>query len=156
MIKRNWLAATCIALLSLSCTDAGEQVLINHVNGVWPKDSVQRFQWDIRDTREAKNIIFVVRNNGDYPYSNLRLIVDFAAENSKKREVDTLNYILAKPSGEWLGKGFGDTKEILFQYRLAHRFPKAGHYTLGLKQAMRADTLRGIEDIGVQIETAKP
>ena len=37
---------------------------------------------------------------------------------SKKKTIDTLNYILAKPNGEWIGKGFGDTKETLFQYKL--------------------------------------
>jgi gliding motility-associated lipoprotein GldH len=67
-----------------------------------------------------------------------------------------LNYVLAKPNGEWLGTGFGDTKETLFQYKLNYKFPEKGKYEIGLTQAMRNDNLPGIEDIGVKIETAKP
>lgn len=76
--------------------------------------------------------------------------------STKKVETDTLNYILAKPNGEWIGSGFGDTKETLFQYKMNHRFPKAGNYRIGITQAMRKDTLVGIEDVGVKIENAKP
>lgn len=103
-----------------------------------------------------KNIIFVVRNNNEYPYSNIRLIVNFSEVKSKKKSTDTLNYILAKPNGEWLGKGFGDTKEIMFQYKLNYKFPENGDYKIGIIQAMRTDNLKGIEDIGVKIESAKP
>jgi hypothetical protein len=31
---------------------------------------------------------------------------------------------LAKPTGEWIGTGFGETKEIMFQYRNNYKFPK--------------------------------
>ena len=67
-----------------------------------------------------------------------------------------MNYILAEPNGTWLGKGFGETKEILFQYKLNYQFPENGAYSIGIIQAMRNDDLPGIEDIGVKIETAKP
>lgn len=69
--------------------------------------------------------------------------------------MDTLNYILAKPNGEWLGKGFGNTKEILFQYKNAYTFPKNGKYSIEIKHAMRTQNLKGIEDIGVQIVSVK-
>jgi gliding motility-associated lipoprotein GldH len=66
-----------------------------------------------------------------------------------------LNYVLAKPNGEWLGTGFGDTKETFFNINWI-KFPGKGKYEIGLAQAMRNDNLPGIEDIGVKIETAKP
>ena len=74
----------------------------------------------------------------------------------KKAKPDTLNYILAKPNGEWIGRGFGETKETLFQYRLNYKFPKNGKYTLTVQQAMRKDKLTGIDDFGVKIEQAQP
>lgn len=128
---------------------------MTNVNGAWSKKQSQNIQFKVDDAQNPKNIIFVVRNNDDYPYSNLRLIVSF--ESPKKKIVtDTLNYILAKPNGEWLGTGFGETKEILFQYKMNYKFPENGLYKIDVKQAMRKDILPGIEDLGLKIEQAKP
>lgn len=144
-------------LLFFSCGSSSEgDVIMNSVNNKWNKKSEQKFSLEISDPQNPKNIIFVVRNNNEYPYSNIRFIVNFTDLQSKKKQTDTLNYILAKPNGEWLGTGFGDTKETLFQYKLNYRFPAKGKYEIGLTQAMRNDDLPGIEDIGVKIETAKP
>ncbi len=139
-----------------SCNNAGEDVHINELNGVWNKKNAQKFTLNIEDAQHPKNIIFVVRNNNEYPYSNLRLIVDFEDVKNRKKITDTLNYTMAKPNGEWIGNGFGDTKEILFQYRNKYTFPHNGQYTLKATQAMRKDSLLGIEDFGIKIESVKP
>ncbi len=144
-------------LLFFSCQSSSEgEVVMNSVNNKWDKRSEQKFSLEISDPQNPKDILFVVRNNNEYPYSNIRFIVNFTDLQSRKKQTDTLNYILAKPNGEWLGTGFGDTKETLFQYKLNYRFPAKGKYEIGLTQAMRNDSLPGIEDIGVKIETAKP
>ncbi|SIQ14331.1 gliding motility-associated lipoprotein GldH [Chryseobacterium sp. RU37D] len=144
-------------ILFLSCNSSSEgEVIMNSVDNKWNKKSEQKFNLEISDSQNPKNIIFVVRNNNEYPYSNIRFIVSFTNLQSKKKQTDTLNYVLAKPNGEWLGTGFGDTKETLFQYKLNYRFLAKGKYEIGVKQAMRNDNLPGIEDIGVKIETAKP
>lgn len=129
---------------------------MKNLNGIWDKKTQQKFDFKIDDAQNPKNIIFVVRNNNDYPYSNIRFIVNATDAQTKKKSVDTLNYVLAKPNGEWIGKGFGDTKETLFQYKLNYKFPKNGDYSIGIIQAMRTDQLKGIEDIGLKIETVKP
>ncbi|WP_378104169.1 gliding motility lipoprotein GldH [Chryseobacterium sp. sg2396] len=147
----------CTLILFFSChSSPEEEVFMNSVDNKWNKKSEQKFNLEISDPQNPKNIIFVVRNNNDYPYSNIRFIVNFTDLQSKKKQTDTLNYVVAKPNGEWLGTGFGDTKETLFQYRLNYKFPAKGKYEIGLTQAMRNDNLPGIEDIGVKIETAKP
>lgn len=144
-------------ILLFSCnTSSTEEVIMNSIDNKWNKKSEQKFNLEVSDPQNPKNIIFVVRNNNEYPYSNIRFIVNFTDVQTKKKQTDTLNYILAKPNGEWLGTGFGDTKETLFQYKLNYRFPAKGKYEIGLAQAMRNDILPGIEDIGVKIETAKP
>ncbi|MET3536619.1 gliding motility lipoprotein GldH [Chryseobacterium limigenitum] len=144
-------------ILFFSCNSSAEgDVTMNSVDNKWNKKSEQKFNLEISDLQNPKNIIFVVRNNNDYPYSNIRFIVNFTNLQNKKKETDTLNYVLAKPNGEWLGTGFGDTKETLFQYKLNYKFPVKGKYEIGVVQAMRNDALPGIEDIGVKIETAKP
>ena len=140
----------------VSCSNASETVQMKSINGTWNKKAKQQFDFKISDAQHAKNIIFVIRNNNDYPYSNIRLIVDFTDHQSKRQAVDTLNDVLAKPNGEWIGKGFGDTKETLFQYKINYKFPHNGDYSVSLIQAMRTDNLKGIEDIGVKLEPAKP
>ncbi|KPH11627.1 gliding motility lipoprotein GldH [Chryseobacterium sp. ERMR1:04] len=147
---------TLILFFSCKSSPEGETVTMNSVDNKWNKKSEQKFNLEISDPQNPKNIIFVVRNNNNYPYSNIRFIVNFTNLQNKKKETDTLNYVLAKPNGEWLGTGFGDTKETLFQYKLNYKFPEKGKYEIGMVQAMRNDALPGIEDIGVKIETAKP
>jgi gliding motility-associated lipoprotein GldH len=143
-------------ILFFSCKSSGEDVTMNSVDNKWNKKSEQKFNLEISDPEHPKNIIFVVRNNNNYPYSNIRMIVNFTNLQNKQKVTDTMNYVLAKPNGEWLGTGFGDTKETLFQYKLNYKFPEKGKYEIGLIQAMRNDPLPGIEDIGIKIETAKP
>lgn len=144
-----------LILILFSCSKENSQTYMTNINGSWNKKQTQKIQFKIDDAQNPKNIIFVVRNNDDYPYSNLRLIVNFESPN-KKSVTDTLNYILAKPNGEWLGTGFGETKEILFQYKMNYKFPENGLYKISVKQAMRKDILPGIEDLGLKIEQAKP
>lgn len=145
----------CLVLFCLSCKNPDETVVMQNVDSKWDKKTSHKFDFSINDFQKQKNIIFIVRNNNDYPYSNLRLIA-ILEHNKKIVSQDTLNYVLAKPNGEWLGTGFGDTKEALFQYKLNYNFPQDGQYSLKVIQAMRRNVLPGIEDIGVKIQNIKP
>jgi len=145
-----------VLLISLfSCQNQDESILINDVGNQWNKKKVQQFDFAVNDAQNQKNLIFVVRNNNDYPYSNLRLIATLE-HNKKVVATDTMNYVLAKPNGEWLGTGFGDTKEALFQYKLNYKFPQNGNYSVKVVQAMRKNVLPGIEDLGIKIQNLKP
>ena len=145
-----------VLLLSLSsCQNSNEKILVNDVGNQWKKNVPQSFDFDVEDAQNQKNVMFVVRNNNDYPYSNLRLIASIE-HNKKKISTDTLNFVLAKPNGEWIGTGFGDTKEIIFQYKLNYKFPQNGNYSVKVVQAMRRNVLPGIEDIGIKIQNLKP
>ncbi|WP_423975527.1 gliding motility lipoprotein GldH [Kaistella sp.] len=156
MTMHKIMGAFFVLFFLASCRKDSEQVFINNLNGKWGAKAEQKFDFKITDAQNPKNIIFVVRNNNDYPYSNIRLIVNLLDGQTKKKSTDTLNYILAEPNGTWLGKGFGDTKEILFQYKLNYKFPANGDYSIGIIQAMRNNNLPGIEDIGIKIETTQP
>ena len=76
-----------VVLLLISCSNASEQVLVNNLDGKWNKKAEQKFDFSISDAQHPKNIIFVVRNNNEYPYSNLRLIVNFSDLQTKKKIV---------------------------------------------------------------------
>ena len=155
MTAHNTWPLLFVLFLFSACSGTSETVEMKNLDGNWNKKAEQKFSLNISDAQVPKNIIFVVRNNNEYPYSNLRLITRISS-GKNVIETDTLNYVLAKPNGEWLGSGFGDTKEILFQYKLKYKFPKNGEYSLGIIQAMRTDNLKGIEDIGVKLESPKP
>lgn len=156
MTKHKIWSVFFVLLFLMSCENASQKVEMKNLKGTWNKKAEQKFDFKINDAQNSKNIIFVVRNNNDYPYSNIRFIVNFTEAKTKNKKVDTLNYVLAQPNGEWIGKGFGDTKETLFQYKLNYKFPANGDYSIGVIQAMRADNLIGIEDLGLKIETVKP
>lgn len=156
MTMHKIIGAFFVLMFLTGCTKNSEQVFVNNVDGKWNKKEEQKFDFQVTDAQNAKNIIFVVRNNNEYPYSNIRLIVNMLNQKTKLQTIDTLNYILAKPNGAWLGKGFGETKEILFQYKLHYKFPENGSYSIGIIQAMRKEILPGIEDIGVKIENVQP
>lgn len=148
--------AVFIVLLSFySCQNGDDTILVKDINSQWDKKNIQNFDFDINDFQNQKNIIFIVRNNNDYPYSNLRLIATIERDK-KVIAKDTLNYVLAKPNGEWIGTGFGDTKETLFQYKIDYKFPENGKYSIKINQAMRRNVLHGIEDLGIKIRNIKP
>ncbi|MDO4224922.1 MAG: gliding motility lipoprotein GldH [Bergeyella zoohelcum] len=153
-MSRSWVAFLSFFAL-VGCQFSSEEVYMNALDGNWEKNNIQKFQFEVKDTHTPKNIIFVVRNNNDYPFTNLRVFGKIYKKGTKPTTTDTLNYILAKPNGGWLGKGFGDTKEILFQYKTGTALEQ-GQYVVEVQQAMRKDTLVGIEDIGIKIELAKP
>lgn len=145
------------ALICLhSCVDEKKDINIQAINSMWPKNKPALFTFSVNDAENPKNITFVVRNNNSYPYSNIRFFVTQTNVKNKKSTVDTVNFTLAKSNGEWLGKGFGETKEIIFPYKTGYRFPANGKYVFSVKHAMRIDSLSGIEDIGINLETKTP
>ena len=83
-------------------------------------------------------------------------------EPSGNTKVDTLEYEMALPTGEWLGKGNGSIKESKLWYKENVVFEESGVYTVNVLHAMRKngevnglDNLEGITDVGNQIEKAQ-
>lgn len=150
------LALFLICVFMLSCSKEGEISFTNTIDNSWEKEASQVFNFEINDFQKPKNIIFVIENNNDYPFSNLWIISSLNKKGEKTAKVDTLNYILAKPNGEWIGTGLGSSKTAMFQYKLNHTFPENGSYTIAVKQAMRKDNLQGISKFGIKIEQSQP
>jgi gliding motility-associated lipoprotein GldH len=127
-------------------------------NGRWNKDSVVKFSFQELDTLQTYNMFINLRNDGTYPYSNLFLIAELKFPNGDVVR-DTLEYEMAKPSGEWLGTGYGSLKENKLWYKENVVFPSSGVYTLEISHAMRKNgqvdgivELEGITDVGYLIE----
>ena len=151
MVMNKFWLILIILTVSISCSEHGE-IYMTPIDNLWKKDNNKVLEFEIHDSQTPKNITFIVRHNNEYPYSNLFLISSVKNPKNEIVKTDTLQYILAKPNGEWLGNGFGSVKEILLLYKNNYLFPNNGKYQIEIKHGMRADELKGMEDIGIKIE----
>ena len=80
------------------------------VGNAWHQDSILTFKLPKLESEKKYNLFVNVRDNNDYPFDNLFLIVSLEHPN-KKTIVDTLEYKMANPDGSLMGDGFTDIKE---------------------------------------------
>jgi gliding motility-associated lipoprotein GldH len=123
-------------------------------NGTWHKDSLLYYDFDITDSMQYYNIYINVRNTINYETQYFYIFLHTFFPNGITG-CDTLGCILCDPYGKWTGKGLGHIKENHFLYRKNVRFPRCGHYRIGIEQAMRSDTLKGISDFGISLSYYK-
>lgn len=125
-------------------------------NKIWEIQHNISFEVTVEDTMSSYDFYIDLRNDGTYPYSNIFMFVNTTFPSGKTAR-DTVECILADPSGRWLGKGIGDIwdNHILFKDHV--HFPNAGTYTFEFEQGMREPELKGVLDLGICIEphTAK-
>lgn len=150
----------CCLLFLVSCDKERVYDEYKSLPNEWHRDSVVSFQLEAPDTLNNYNLFINLRNNSDYKYSNLYIITEINFPYGKVIS-DTLQYEMAKPSGEWLGTGFGEVKESKLWYKENFRFPEAGEYSVKIQQAMRKrestkgiKKLEGITEVGFRIENS--
>lgn len=156
-MHKGFLGLACIALLS-SCGGPIEKMGYRTLpKGQWHSDHELEFAFSGMDTVQGHHIFINLRNNAHYPYSNLFLIARLRYPNGDL-VTDTLEYEMALPDGQWLGKGYGSIKENKFWYKENIVFRDTGVYTLRLAQAMRKNgrvegiaKLEGVTDVGFEI-----
>jgi gliding motility-associated lipoprotein GldH len=124
----------------------------------WVNTYKPEFTFDVTDTVTEHDVYIDIRHTGDYDFSDLWLFSTINGPGLKPVR-DTAMCVLARPTGEWLGKGLGfifsDRFEAHVLWKVGNRFPRTGRYTIQLEQAMRVDTLAGIIDVGVSVERSK-
>ena len=157
---RNRLLISLAALLA--CSACNELLVYSQFrpigNGEWGSDSPVHFELPPLDPNQAYSLFIHVRNDNDYPFSNLFLIAELEAPDGNTVK-DTLEYRMADPMGNWLGKGHGGIVENKLWYREKIVFPDSGVYKVTVSHAMRKNgevqglsTLEGITDLGLEIE----
>ena len=127
----------------------------------WQKNDIIEFEFTPTDTLEAYNLFINLRNTNDYKFNNLFLIAEIDFPNGKSI-VDTLEYKMAQPNGEFLGTGFTDVKENKLWYKENFIFNESGTYNIKVQHAMRengsvdgVNALEGVTDIGFRIENSQ-
>lgn len=126
----------------------------------WSKNTPITFEFQATDTTSFYDIFINLRNDETYPYSNIFLITKMEYADIQE-VVDTLEYEMATPQGEWLGKGFS-VKQSKLWYKENVKFSKQGTYKFSIWQADRklgenngVENLEGITEVGLQIDVKK-
>ena len=145
-------------LLFISCDKKRVFDEYKSVKNEWHKDSILKFDIPKLDASKKYNVFLNIRDNNNFPYSNIFLIVSLEQPN-KKILVDTLEYQMANPDGTLMGEGFSDIKENKLVYKENMAFNQKGAYKITVQQASRqtgkvagVTKLNGITEVGVRIE----
>lgn len=161
MNLKSSLLIILIVLFLSSCDKKGVFDQYHSLGKTWNKDSIVTFKFNRADTTSAYNLFVNLRNNNDYPFNNLFLIVSLE-EPDGLIKVDTLEYQMANPDGTLLGSGFSDYKESKLWYKEKVTFSKKGDYKLSIQQAVRqtgkipgVQELKGITEVGFRIEATE-
>jgi len=154
---RNSLVVIILVLLLSACQD---NIVFEQTKDIdqlqWHKDSIVELHFT-PIVNQAYNIFFLIRNDNNYPYSNLFIITEI--DDEKTKIIDTLEYKMADEKGKWLGNGILDLKESKLIYKTNYTFDNDLPKTIKIQQADRksgqvnGDTsLSGIATVGIIIE----
>lgn len=157
--KTLWLIM--IVILFFSCDEKRVFDEYKPLNGKWKKEDVIRFTFNQNDTINPYNLFLNIRNNNEYSFNNLFVIVTLKQPDSLVK-IDTLEYAMANPDGSLMGEGFSDVKESKLWYQENFVFKQKGNYTIEIQQALRetgsvagVEELNGVTDVGFRIEKIK-
>jgi gliding motility-associated lipoprotein GldH len=146
-----------MALLSLAgCSD--NRIYDTHIdleNALWPENKALNYDFEVKDNKQAYNVIYNIRYANTYPYYNLYLHYYLTDSTGKTLRDHQIHMDLFDPkTGKPLGKGLGDLFDGTFlnQDLKNYKFPYAGKYKMKLRQYMRQSQLQGISSVGVRVE----
>lgn len=149
------LITTLVTLVSCG----GESVYFEKNNQIdnktWAIDDKQEFDFTVTDTAQFYDFFFNVRTTSNYEYSNMYVFYKLYFPNGKSL-TDTAQFILADPTGKWLGKSVSGSlidNSILFSTKRS--FPFEGEYTFSVQHGMRNNALNEVSDVGFKIKEHK-
>lgn len=151
--SRNYLVGLwgLFLLLFVSCSSGIEYSADTVLpNAEWHKDSALVYDYTNGDTLARHDLFFYIRHTTEYPHANIYLFVEVIPPVGTTI-ADTVNFMLASPQGEWYGRGFTASKQLLLPYHTDFRFMQRGNYRFRIRHGMRYDVLRGVEDLGLQV-----
>ncbi len=150
--NHNYLFIGILTIFLISCKSKADLAQNQSIaEAKWSEEQILRFEYYCEDTLNYKDIFFILRHSGHYPYANLFLFVTIKAPNGTTTQ-DTLEYLLADIKGKWYGKGIGDIRSLQLAYKRNIRFGQQGRYIFYIKHGMREKILNGITDLGMLIK----
>ena len=118
-------------------------------NAEWSRENPAIFNVKIEDNSQPYDVSIVLRNNNNYPFSNIWLFIDYKTPAGIGR-TDTVGADLADVYGKWYGKGLS-LYNLSIPYETSILFPDTGTYIYSIRQGMRENPLKGISDIGLKV-----
>ncbi len=137
----KWIKLILFLILLSACS--GKVIFQkNHVfkNGSWSFDDPVTFRFEVNDTSVYYDIILDLRLHALYPYSNIWLsyfLIEPSGSFAKKR----MEFALATPEGQWIGKGLGDIIDNELLVAEHFKFHQKGTYIFRVNHEMRDDIL---------------
>lgn len=111
----------------------------------WTYTDVRQFNVTHRDSVCSGTLVVGLRHNGDYPYTDIQLGVEYSDGDNLRH--DTLTVALSDSFGKWIGNGVG------YSFQVTDTVGRIRHHISGrpvrVRHLMRCDTLPGISQIGV-------
>lgn len=118
--------------------------------GSWDRSEWVDFEFEMTDHEARYDMFLDVRNDNSYAYSNLYVFFHLDFPNGKQR-LDTVECILADPTGKWYGSGLGDVYDNRIRIIKGFSLPMDGEYKIRIEQGMREESLEGILDVGFRL-----
>jgi len=157
----NRLFIIAVILICFSCK---EEVFFNQYNALpmeWHKDSVVKFNFQIKNSSLRYNTYINLRIDEEYLFNNIFLIVSL--DNSRDSAIiDTLEYQMATNRGDLIGRKFINIVENKLAHKESISFYEDREYEISISHAMRSinrpegvESRKGILDVGYSIEEIK-
>lgn len=112
----------------------------------WHKDSILAYSFDIQDSAAIYQVLLHVRHTEIYPFQNLWFFTCLDGQR------DTIEFYLADERGRWLGNGGNGLIDMPILFEDDYRFTNKGEHTLTIQHGMRDTLLRGVSDVGIEIQ----
>lgn len=111
----------------------------------WKYGDTLRFSPVHADSICPGRLVVGVRHQSDFPYTSLWL--ETTVEDGRRRKVDTLEIQLADSFGSWKGRGIGASFQMADT--VGGTFLHRSGSPVKVRHIMRADTLRGVSQVGI-------
>lgn len=122
----------------------------NFDNNSWSYQEKVSFDYETKDTTELVDILILFRTTTDYSYSNMFVVMETIMPDETS-DADTLQFILAEPSGKWIGNRVGNTIEFEIPVSKSVKFPDKGVYKFIFQHGMQDEVLTEVLDFGMRI-----
>ncbi len=140
----------------ISCDSNRVFEVNNELDGqIWLSDSVQHFEFSMRDTLLEHNVMCNIRNANSYPFRNIYVMYQLKDSTGGVLSEGLVNReLFDTKTGKPLGSGIGDVQDHSFPLVEKYKFPYSGNYEIQIQQYMRRDTLPDIVAVGTRVERA--
>lgn len=120
----------------------------------WPQTEKLEFILQDNSPQIPINILYQVRTSNEFLYQNIWLKYWLIGPDKDTLTSSNDNLFLFEPSGKPIGTGTSDSKYVDAYFLKNIRLPKPGDYRIVVQHTMRADTLIGLQSIGLRKEIA--